>query len=168
MAGPLSGRRAVVLHRGRFMRFGVVGLIGVGLNTLLLTLMVEVMKIHYLPAAALATEATIIVNFALNDRWTFRASRTEISWLKRLKRYNLIALGGLAISLLVLMMLTSMLGMHYVLANLFGIGAATLWNYTVNSRMTYMLPGPVFERLAALDAPADPVFGLADSSRMGE
>jgi len=162
-----SGRRAIALHRGRFARFGLVGLIGVGVNTLLLTLMVEVLKLNYLPAAVVATEATIIANFSLNDTWTFRTSRAGIAWFTRLKRYNLIALGGMVISLLVLMMLSKVLGIHYVVANLFGIGAATLWNYSVNARMTYRLRGHGTGQILPMDPRLESVLVLADSSRSG-
>lgn len=162
-----SRQGAVRRHSGRLLRFGVVGLLGVGLNTLILTLLVEIARLHYLPAAALATESTIIANFALNDRWTFRASRTTIPWLHRLKRYNLIALGGLVISLLVLALLSDLLGIYYVLANLVGIAAATLWNYTVNARLTYALPAAKEERRTAASR-RERAFGLAESTAIGD
>jgi dolichol-phosphate mannosyltransferase len=126
-------------HLGRFVRFGVVGISGVLVNSAILFVLVEKGHLPSLAAAAIATEVAIISNFCLNDLWTFRDARHARSWLWRLARYNAIALGGLCISLAVLGTLTTLLGIHYLLANLVGIVAATVWNYVVNARLTWSL-----------------------------
>ena len=79
----------------------MVGLSGAGINMVLLYLLVDAAHLHYLMAAAVATEAAIVSNFAFNDRWTFRDALGDRSWAARLWRYNAVALGGLAISLVV-------------------------------------------------------------------
>jgi dolichol-phosphate mannosyltransferase len=134
-------QQSLLRHAGRFVRFGVVGASGVLVNSAVLFLLVEACHLHKLIAAAIATEVAIISNFILNDLWTFRDARHHRSWPRRLVRYNGIALGGLCISLGVLAALTMVLGIHYLLANLVGIAAATVWNYVVNSRLTWSLAG---------------------------
>jgi len=81
----------------------------------------------------------ILSNFALNDRWTFRGVASRHTWVGRMCRYNAIAAGGALISLAMLAALTFGIGMHYLLANLVAIGAGTIWNYVVNSRLTWTL-----------------------------
>jgi putative flippase GtrA len=113
------------------------GGIGVGVNSALLYLLSEAGGLNHLLAAALATEATILCNFALNDCWTFHDARSTVSWRRRAVRYNSIALGGLGISLAVLALAMRELRLYYLIANMFAIGAATLWNYIVNARFTW-------------------------------
>ncbi len=125
-------------HGRRFVRFGLVGGGGAVLNTALLYLLVHFGRWAYVPAAAVATEAAILSNFVFNDRWTFHDARGRSPWTGRLARYNVIALGGLVVSLVVLALLTATFHLHYLVANLMAIGGATLWNYTVNARFTWV------------------------------
>ena len=75
--------------------------------------------------------------FILNDRWTFRDVRPVRPWPSRLLGYHAICSGGLAISVIVLAALTSLVNLHYLIANIFSVGAATLWNYGANARLTW-------------------------------
>ncbi len=129
--GAWFGQR-IVAHGRCLARFGLVGASGVLVNTVLLYLLAEVGGMNHLLAAVFATQAAILSNFALNDRWTFRDSNPGTSVAQRAFRYNLISLGGLAISVAVLATLTHFAGLHYMFANLFAIGAGTLWNYAAN------------------------------------
>jgi putative flippase GtrA len=120
----------------RPIRFGLVGLSGVVVNTSVLWALVRGAHLPVPLASALATETAILSNFALNDRWTFRAARQHPP-LMRLLRFNGVSLGGLVITTLLLTMLTSYGGLHLVLANLLAIGGAMTWNYVANSRWTW-------------------------------
>jgi len=143
---------AVYQNRRRFVRFGLVGGVGAVLNTALLYLLVHFGRWSYVPAAAVATEATILSNFVLNDHWTFHDARGRSPWTRRVARYNVVALGGLVVSLVALALLTATFHLHYLVANLMAIGVATLWNYTVNARFTWVAhraDGPVAEVVEA-------------------
>ncbi len=148
-------RMLLTTHGGHFARFGLVGGVGAVLNTALLYLLVHVGHYAYLPAAAVATEAAILSNFVLNDRWTFQGARGRAPWIRRVARYNIVALGGLVVSLVALAALTATLHLHYLVANLIAIGVATLWNYTANVRFTWVAhrdDGPVAVLVEAEDA----------------
>jgi putative flippase GtrA len=119
------------------LRFGLVGLSGVVINTAVLWALVQGMRLPVLLASVLATEAAIVSNFLLNDRWTFRATTLRHSFLQRLLRFNGVALGGMAISTVTLAMLTIYGDLHLLVSNLFAVGAAMSWNYGVNSRWTW-------------------------------
>jgi putative flippase GtrA len=120
----------------RPIRFGLVGLSGVVVNTSVLWALARGVHLPVPLASALATETAILSNFALNDRWTFRAARQHPLPM-RLLRFNGVSLGGLAITTLLLTLLTSYGGLHLLLANLLAIGGAMAWNYLVNSRWTW-------------------------------
>src|SRR5262245_55882577 len=120
----------------RPIRFGLVGLSGVVVNTSVLWVLARGVHLSVPLASVLATETAILSNFALNDRWTFRAARQH-PFLMRLLRFNGVSLGGLAITTLLLTLLTSYGGLHLLLANLLAIGGAMTWNCAVNSRWTW-------------------------------
>lgn len=131
-------------HGGRLAKFGSVGLSGVAVNYAVLYLLAGAGGLNVIAAATLATEAAILSNFALNDLWTFRDARKGgLSLGSRALRYNFFALGGLGISVGVLAALTHLLHVHYLTANLFAIGAATLWNYTASYRWTWSTLKPL-------------------------
>ncbi len=123
----------------RFIKFAVVGASGVGVNMGLLWLLTEVGGLFYLLSAAIAIETSIITNFILNNYFTF-ADRSQPGvkpFFSRLLRFNLVSLAGLGINLAILWLLTEGLGVFYLLSNLVGIAAATLWNYLANNWWTW-------------------------------
>jgi dolichol-phosphate mannosyltransferase len=132
MAQSMWFKQQIVMHARYLIRFGLVGASGVLVNTALLYLLTEISGLNHLVAAVFATEAAILSNFALHERWTFRTSKRDTSVMRRALRYNFIALGGLVISVAMLAMLTHYLGFYYLFANLLAIGAATLWNYVAS------------------------------------
>ena len=59
-----------------FLKFNVVGAIGIGVQLAALTLLRDGVGLHYLLATAIAVEAAILHNFLWHMRWTWReASR---------------------------------------------------------------------------------------------
>jgi putative flippase GtrA len=127
----------VTRHVRRMVKFGAVGGSGVLVNMALLYLLAEGGGMNHVVAVALATEVAILWNFTLNDRWTFSDAETAVPWRWRVLRYNSVALFGLAISVCTLAGLTYWFGLHYLVADLFAIGAGTLWNYTGSCYFTW-------------------------------
>jgi dolichol-phosphate mannosyltransferase len=123
----------------RFIKFCLVGASGVGVNMGLLWLLTEVGGLFYLLSAAISIETSIITNFLLNNYFTFADRRQPgiKSLLNLLLKFNLVSLAGLGINLGILWLLTEALGIFYLLSNLVGIAAATLWNYLVNNWWTW-------------------------------
>jgi len=123
---------------GKIVRFALVGLSGILVNTGFLYLFTEIGGIFYLASSALAIEISILTNFIFNDFWTFK-SRTGLirqRW-KRLASYNFLALGGMAVNMGVLYGLTAFFDVYYLYANIIGILFAFLWNYLTNRNITW-------------------------------
>ena len=138
----MSQRLAMVIRRfARPLRFGVVGLSGIVVNSAILWALVRELHLAVLLGSVLATEAAILSNFLLNDRWTFRGAH-ERSFAQRLLRFNGVALGGMAITAGILTALASYTHLHLLIANVLAVGAATGWNYVVNSRWTWRSQQP--------------------------
>src|SRR5687767_6577737 len=78
---------AIYQSLARPLRFGLVGLSGVVVNTAALWGLARGAGLPVLLASVLATEMAILSNFLLNDRWTFRAearrARTAAAALQR-------------------------------------------------------------------------------------
>src|SRR5690242_2064109 len=89
---PLLGRLA------RPLRFGLVGLSGVAVNTAVLWALVHGGHLSIVLASVLATETAILNNFMFNDRWTFRGAGHRRPFGQRLLTFNGVALGGMAIT----------------------------------------------------------------------
>ncbi len=128
----------------RFLRFCTVGLSGVFVNEGALIFFTEVHGLYLVYSSVLAVEIAIISNFLFNEFWTFRDRSTQrpsmANRLRRFAKFNLIcALGGV-LNVLVLWALTDLAGLYYLLSNLFGIGVSTLWNYGLNSNISWEIP----------------------------
>lgn len=133
---------SLMKRKGELLRFGkfcLVGLSGVLVNIGLLWLLTEFAGLFYLISAAISIEISIISNFTLNDFFTFsdRRSPKSKSFLTRLGKYNLVTLAGLAVNMGVLWLLAGGFGMYYLIAELVGIAAATLWNYLASTWWTW-------------------------------
>jgi putative flippase GtrA len=130
MVAPVVSR----LISPRLLRFGIVGLTGVVVNLIVLRLLYG--ELHWPPlvASALSVEVSILNNFLWNNRWTF--GQRTIS-LIRFGRFNLAALGGLAITAGLFTLLLQRFGLPYLLADLVGIAAATLWNWAISVHWTW-------------------------------
>ena len=128
---------ALLARFTRPLRFGLVGLSGMLVNSAVLWALVVGVKLPMLLASVMATEMAILSNFMLNDRWTFGSVARERSLGQRLLRFNGVALGGMAITSGTLILLTSYGRLPLLIANLLAVGAAMVWNYVVNSRWTW-------------------------------
>lgn len=117
----------------RLAKFSLVGGSGVVVNTAALYLFYQFGHLPLVMASVLAVELAIVNNFLWNDRWTFhQRDRSPL----RFVRFNLVALGGLAITTATLALVTSF-GVYYLLANLLGIALATAWNFTLSVLWTW-------------------------------
>jgi putative flippase GtrA len=131
---PRPADRAAKLTR-RFQKFLIVGAIGLGVNQGLLFALVGVLGVPLVYASPLAILVSMVVTFALNERWTWH-DRGRGPIVHRAMLYGSINSGGLLINWLALISLHR-LGMNYLLANLIGAGIAAVWNFSLNHALTW-------------------------------
>jgi len=115
----------------RMVKFGLVGLSGVGVNIGILYWLTESAGLFYLASATIAIEVSIISNFSLNNYFTFADRRAPgiKGFFRQLGKFNLVSLLGLVINTAVLLLFTELFGVYYLISQLFGIAVATTWNY---------------------------------------
>jgi putative flippase GtrA len=129
----------VTLMLRHWLKFNAVGVIGVGVQLLVLTFLKSGLQLNYLLATFLAVEAAILHNFVWHQRWTWserQGNRSRI--LRRLIRFNftngLISLAG---NMTVMWFLVSRFRLHYLLANMIAIIVCSLVNFIVSDRFVF-------------------------------
>ncbi|MGM5485384.1 MAG: glycosyltransferase [Nanobdellota archaeon] len=132
----MLGKQALRANR-KFIKFALVGASGTLVNFGLLIGLTELAGLYYLLSSVIAVEASIISNFLLNNFWTWRSGKHRNRFMVRLFRFNLVSLIALLLNVSVLFFLTEYLSMWYVLANVFGILAGMIVNFTINDRWTF-------------------------------
>jgi dolichol-phosphate mannosyltransferase len=132
-------RGAAVQEFSRAWRFATVGAFGALTNTFLLWLLTERAALYYLASSVVATEITILSNFTLNHNWTFARERDGQSFPRRLLKFNLVSIGGLALTVATLFALKQFVGLHYLVANAAAVVAGAGWNYVANRRWTWRI-----------------------------
>jgi putative flippase GtrA len=116
--------------RGNWIvKFMVVGGSGAILNTAVLYVLYRWLQLPLVSASALAVELAVVNNYLLHDRWTFAARSRSV---RRFAKFNLSSLGGLAVNVLAVWLL-SRIGLHFLVANLAGIAAAFAVNFALSA-----------------------------------
>ena len=117
---------SLLARKGYLMRYVLVGASGVIINEMLLKLFLGLIGSI---SELIAVEGSILSNFVLNDRITFRTQEIgKGRYLKRMVKYNFFNLGGVGINIAVFLTLFSY-GFNPLIANLFGIIFAFAFTY---------------------------------------
>jgi dolichol-phosphate mannosyltransferase len=112
-----------------FAKFLLVGMSGLFVNSFVLWAFAELLTMHYLLAAVLATQASTLWNFGLTESWVFGQRETDRSFVGRLVSFLFMNNAMLLLRGPILTLLVSQWGVHYVLANLVSLFIMTLLRY---------------------------------------
>jgi dolichol-phosphate mannosyltransferase len=123
-----------VLDTARMLKFILVGLSGLLVNTGVLYLGHEVGRLPLILASALAVETAIVNNFLWNNTWTYAQRGFALS---KFLKFNLVSLGGLVLTVGMLYGFVNWFGWHYLLANALAVSVSTAWNFMANSLWTW-------------------------------
>jgi putative flippase GtrA len=140
-AEAVRRRVRALLSTARFGQFVGVGTVGATVDNAVLFLLVEATFLGPILAKAVSWELGIAVIFAINERWTF-ASYGEVGLRAlggRFLRSNVVRFGGFLVTLTVLAVLVRRFEVHYVAANVVGIGVGFFVNYTCESLYTWQV-----------------------------
>ena len=144
-------RLQAAMARSTLARFLVVGGVSYVVNQVLLFILYDhaftsvprggerlasAVDLALLLASMIALEVSIIVRFALNDRWTFRDRRTK-SFAARFYQSNFTSFGGPLISLATVNILTPQFGVSYLISNSLGILLGLAWNWFWSTRLVW-------------------------------
>lgn len=115
----------------RFLKYCIIGATGIVVNTAILFFFTGILGVYYLLSSAAAYEVSIITNFVLNDRWTFRELVTPESsgYLRRAAYYNGTMVLGAVFGIVLLWVFTDFFSFNYIISNLVSITIVTIWRY---------------------------------------
>jgi glycosyltransferase involved in cell wall biosynthesis len=138
------GRQGARIGRGgalgRGLGFAAVGTTGIAVNGLLLWLLADPATLHlnYLVGAVIATQVSTTWNFLLVDLLVYRAAKRGTRtgrWLGFLAASNAVQL----LRLPALALLVSVLGVHYLVANLLTLALSFLFRFAASERLILTL-----------------------------
>lgn len=118
----------------RLVRFGLVGIVGFGVNEGLLFVFHGRLLLALWLAQVIAIESAIVCNYLLNDRWTFHHPHPAFH---RFLRFNAVSIVSLVVNILVVQLCTHFTGLHYLKANALGVLLAFGVNYLLNVYWAY-------------------------------
>jgi putative flippase GtrA len=123
-----------------WLKFNTVGLIGIGVQLLILTVLKTVFGMNYIAATAIAVECSVLHNFVWHERWTWseRTRRNAGGIVGRLMRFHL-ANGLISISgnIGLMWLFVSRLKLHYFLANILAIATCSIVNFLASDRLVF-------------------------------
>ena len=124
----------------RWVKFNLVGGIGIGVQLAVLAVLRSGLHLDYLVATALAVEVAVIHNFLWHERFTWRDRPTSHARhsLARFARFNLTngavsILGNLAI----MRALVGGLRINYVIANLAAVTVCSVANFLLSDHLVF-------------------------------
>lgn len=128
-----------LVARKQVVQFGSVGVIGGIVDNTLLVTLVEVGGIALIVSSILSKELSILLMFGINEKWTFSGMGTAGSpgLSGRLVKSNLVRAGGATVGIGTLYLLHTWFGVWYLLANVLGIGFGFIFNYMLESYVTW-------------------------------
>jgi putative flippase GtrA len=153
-----GGRKDLIL---RLFSFLFIGGLGAMVNILCFTAAYSTLLpsastlVAYFVAFLLATEVSMLTNFALNDGITFRHFRgTHRSWLTRCLRFHATSAGGTALTLGISFSLLHFVLIRAVLAQALALVIATAFNFVGHHVFTYRHVGEGVAAKSDLDVVA--------------
>jgi len=124
----------------RWLKFNLVGGIGIAVQLLILALLKTGLHFDYLIATALAVEVTVIHNFLWHERFTW-ADRTGAGFTRFLKFNLTTGLFSIAGNLLLMKLLVGVAHVNYLLANGITITACSVVNFLVSDSFVFAAGG---------------------------
>ncbi len=125
----------------KFLKYFSVGIVGTVIDYTLYTILIVFFDVYFMVATAIAYFLGMIVNFALNRRYTFNNTYRKVYY--QFASFGLIALVGLGIQELVMYLIINvMLGdtkadLLLLGARMVATLAGFLWTFIANKKVTF-------------------------------
>ncbi len=113
----------------RFTGFALVGLSGILINSLVLFLVTDIFHLYYLLSVGIATIASTLWNFILTESWVYRSKAQGSGRARRLALFFAVNTLALSLRTPMIYVLTSMLGVHYLVSNLVSLALLTILRF---------------------------------------
>ena len=123
----------------RFLVFTLVGVSGIVVNSAMLLYVREILEVPLRLASLVGIQTAIFNNFIWNRKftWTDRSMSGVKATGMGLIRFTMVSWIAGAMNWVLLMILTHWGGLHYFIANLLAILAASILNFFLNDLWTF-------------------------------
>ncbi len=118
----------------KFLKFAMVGMIGMGIDFSITYLCKEKFKLHKYLSNSLGFSFAVCCNYFLNRFWTFGSHKTMDT---EFMLFIFVSVAGLCINNGVLWVTHQRFGIPFYPAKLVAIGVTFLWNFLVNYYVTF-------------------------------
>lgn len=118
----------------QLVRYLVTGFSSAAIELSLLYIFKDILKLTVLEANSAAYTIVFWFNFFMNRLWSFK-SKSNLK--KQLTMYSLLFVFNLGASDLIMHVLATLLGLQYLIAKVFAIGAVVSWNFILYKKIIY-------------------------------
>ncbi|WP_416339278.1 GtrA family protein [Paenibacillus macerans] len=109
-----------------FLKYGIVGIIGTAVHTLVLTLCVEILKVIPVLSTVIGFLASLVISYKLNSIWTFsNHSKHKMDFIK----YAAICSFGLLINMAIMFVTVNLLNASYLIGQLVSVIVVPIFNF---------------------------------------
>src|ERR1700739_1383837 len=119
----------------RILKFGIVGIIGMGIDFGVTWTCKERLRINKYIANSLGFTCALINNYLLNRYWTFNAAASPVVY--QFAKFIIVSLIGLGLNNLLLYLFVKKTKYNFYFLKLCVIGIVFVWNYIANSFYTF-------------------------------
>lgn len=118
----------------QFLRYACAGALGTACHFGVLIALVQLVQAGAIAASTAGAVVGALVNYAFNRRYTFASGKTHSH---ALPRFALVAAAGIVLNALVMMMVLSLPGSNYLVAQVVASGAVLALGYLANRGWTF-------------------------------
>lgn len=120
----------------QFLLYGVVGAIACLADWVSLWGFTELVHLHYLISAAMAFIIGLAINYSLSTQWVFSEHRLSNKKAEFII-FSIIGVVGLFLNEILIYIITTQAGTHYMLSKLISTAIVFLWNFGARKIILY-------------------------------
>ncbi len=119
----------------KFIKYFVVGVLGVSLDFLILYLLVEYGHLYYLLAAIFSVSIVLWISFTLNKFWTFR--NFEKKFFPQFAKYIITHALAMGVNLILLAFLVEIIHLWYIHGKIIATIVSATTNFLLTRRFVF-------------------------------
>jgi putative flippase GtrA len=121
---------------GEFLRYVMAGVAATLMDFAVLTLLIEMLSLHYLLANTCSFIAASAISYLLSIAWVFRTNRKS-NRCREFLFFTLIGVGGLLISQACMYVMIEFLNYSYHFGKLAAVGGTLFWNFGIKKALLF-------------------------------
>lgn len=113
----------------QIIKFGFVGAAAFVIDYGLMVLLTEVFNVYSLISAAISFTVSVIFNYVASVKWVFEVDEEKNSKQKQFIVFVILSVIGLIINELIMWIMDSKFGIHYMISKLVATFVVMVWNF---------------------------------------